>query len=363
MSMAGTTDTVTTDRASAVPGLGHVYGLVTRRRWLLLGFMALVVVIALGVDIATGPSGLSLLDVLRGIVLPDTLSRAESVIIWHVRLPISLMALLVGAALGLAGAEMQTSLNNPLASPYTLGIAAAATLGASLAITFDLFPSVGWLANTAIPFLAFLFAMGSSLLILQVSRLYNASTEIIVLFGIAMLFAMEALVSLVQFIADTDTLQQIVFWTMGSLMRATWPKITIVAVVFTVCAGLSIRQIWHLTMLRSGEEQSRSLGINVSRLRTGVLIRASLLTAVAVSFVGAIGFIGLVAPHISRLLLGEDHRFYLPGSVLAGAITMLLASIASKLVMPGIILPVGIVTALAGIPIFVGLILLQRRGL
>jgi iron complex transport system permease protein len=172
---------------------------------------------------------------------------------------------------------------------------------------------------------------------------------------------MEAVVSLIQFVTDSDTLQQSVFWTMGSLARATWHKIAVVTGVFVAAASLSASSVWQMTSLRAGEVHARAQGIAVQRLRIGVLVRVSLLSAVAVAFVGTIGFVGLVGPHISRLALGEDHRFFLPGAALAGALMLSLASIASKAIVPGLILPIGIVTALAGIPIFVVLIALQRR--
>jgi iron complex transport system permease protein len=342
------------------PILARSYRAFTLRRVLVLGGFVAATLVSLLCDVATGPAMLSLGDVVSGILDPGGLSRAETVIVWDVRLPYAVMALLVGASLGLAGAEMQTVLNNPLASPYTLGISAAATLGASLAIAVDL-SLTGLALDVAIPVSAFVFAMAATALILLFSRLYGANVDTIVLFGIAMLFAMEALVSLIQFIADSDTLQQIVFWTMGSLGRATWPKIAIVAVVLGCCVAVSATQVWRLTLLRTGDDHARALGIAVERLRLGVLIRVSLLSAVAVAFVGTIGFVGLVGPHISRMALGEDHRFFLPGAALAGAMMLSLASIASKAIVPGLILPVGIVTALAGIPIFVVLIVLQRR--
>lgn len=349
-----------TARPDGAASLTAAYRRFILRRMLVLGGLSLAVVASFLVDAATGPSALTFGDIVAGIVEPGRLTRGEAVILWDVRLPYSVMALLVGAALGLAGAEMQTVLNNPLASPYTLGISAAAVLGASLAIAFAP-PLPAPLPDIAIPASAFVFAMAATALVLFFSRSLGASVDTIVLFGIAMLFAMEALVALIQFVADSDTLQQIVFWTMGALGRATWPKIGIVAIVFAGCAALSAATVWRLTALRSGEEQARALGIAVERLRLGVLVRASLLTSVAVAFVGTIGFVGLVGPHVSRLLLGEDHRFYLPGAALAGALMLSLASIASKAIVPGLVLPVGIVTALAGIPIFVALIVLQRR--
>lgn len=325
--------------------------------------VALAAVLALSflVDVATGTSNLSVSNILRGLVDSESLSRSQTVILWDVRLPYAVMAVLVGAALGLAGAEMQTVLNNPLASPFTLGVSAAAMLGASVVIVFNILPA--WLdQNYGVALGAFVFAVGSTMLIQALSRLYGATVDTVVLFGIAMVFVLNALVSLIQFVAEADALQQVVFWNMGSLTRATWAKIAIVAGVLALCLPLSMMHVWAMTALRGGEDHARSFGIPVERLRLLVMLRVSLLAAVAVCFVGTIGFIGLVGPHISRLALGEDHRFYLPGAALAGALVLSLASIASKTLVPGLILPVGIVTSLVGIPLFMALILTQRRG-
>lgn len=351
--------TVSRDDASS-PGLALQYRRFVATRVAILIGLAVTLGLSFLADVATGTSSLAAGDILRGLVDSSTLTRSQSVILWDVRLPYALMAILVGAALGLAGAEMQTVLNNALASPFTLGVSAAAMLGASVVIVFNVLPA--WLdQNYGIALGAFIFAVGSTMLIQALSRLYGATVDTVVLFGIAMVFVLNALTALIQFVANTDALQQVVFWNMGSLTRATWDKIAIVAVVLALCLPLSMTQVWAMTALRGGEDHARSFGIPVERLRLVVMLRVSLLAAVAVCFVGTIGFIGLVGPHIARLALGEDHRFYLPGSALAGALVLSLSSVASKLIIPGIILPVGIVTSLVGIPLFMGLILSQRR--
>ena len=184
--------------------------------------------------------------------------------------------------------------------------------------------------------------------------------ETLVLFGIALVFAFNALTALVQFVSSQEALQQLVFWTMGSLSRATWENVGILALVLAIVTPLSFLSARALTALRLGEDRARSFGVDVSRLRLLSLLRVSLLSATAVAFVGAIGFIGLVGPHISRLLLGEDHRFHLPASLFAGALIMSLASATSKALIPGVLMPVGIVTAMVGVPAF--LILIFRNG-
>ncbi|MBN8239472.1 iron ABC transporter permease [Marinobacter hydrocarbonoclasticus] len=346
--------------ATRTSSLADDYRRFVWRRVLCLGGLTLAALVALLVDIASGPSMLGLLDVFRGLLNPEGIDAGTRVIIEDIRLPYALMAVVVGACLGLAGAEMQTVLNNPLASPFTLGVGAAATLGASLVIAFNI-SVLGLAAHVLLPLSAFVFAAAASLLILVLSRTLGASVHAVVLFGIALLFGINAVVGLIQFMADAESVQQIVFWTMGSLARASLDKVAIVALVLALCLPFSLRNAWAMTLLRSGEEQARSLGIRVERMRLVVLMRVSLLTAAAMCFVGEIGFIGLVAPHIARLMLGEDHRFLLPGSALAGAVLLSLSSIASKLLVPGVVLPVGIVTALVGIPLFITLIIGRSR--
>ena len=345
---------------SSAPSLHQRYRRFAALRLWLLFAMALALAATLVLDIATGPSGLTFADVLTGLLRPETLDAGQRVIVWEVRLPYAVMALLVGASLGLAGAEMQTALNNPLASPFTLGLSAAAAVGASVALVSGL-TLVAFGENLAVPLLAFVFACGATLLIQLLAWRYGATVDSVVLFGIALLFSFEALLWLMQFVADSNALQQIVFWTMGSLSRATWNKIALVAAVLLVCALWSGKNAWSLTALRAGEDQARSFGIAVERLRLITLLRVSLLAATALSFVGTIGFVGLVGPHIARLLLGEDHRYYLPGSALAGALMLSGASILSKTLVPGVVLPIGIITALVGVPMFMALILSRRR--
>ena len=348
------------DGASEAGSLARLYGRFAWRRFALLAAMGAILAVSFLIDIATGSSVFPLRDVVAGLFNPSGLSRAQNVILWDVRLPYALMAVCVGGALGLAGAEMQTVLNNPLASPFTLGVSAAATLGASVVIVFEIDP-LGIGETYAIPLGAFVLAVLATFAIQTLSRLYGGTVEAVVLFGIALVFAFNALVALIQYVADVNTLQQVVFWSMGSLARANWSKIAIVAAVLALCLPFSMRHVWAMTALRGGEDHARSYGIAVDRLRMIALLRVSLLAAAAVAFVGTIGFVGLVGPHMARLLLGEDHRFYLPGSTLCGAILLSAASVASKTLVPGVLLPVGIVTALVGIPVFLALILMQRR--
>ncbi|MDN5842649.1 MAG: iron ABC transporter permease [Alcaligenaceae bacterium] len=335
------------------------YRRILRRRWILAAGLAVVILLSVLADFMLGPSGLGLSELTHALLHPAQADPTTRVIVWDIRLPYALMAVAIGLALGLAGAEMQTILNNPLASPFTLGISSAAAFGASLAIVLNLsLPGIpqSWMIATN----AFGFALLSAMLLDAVARWGAMSTSGLVLFGIALVFSFNAAVSLVQFVASAEALQGLVFWTLGSLSRSSWPKLTVMLVACAIILPLSLRDTWKLTALRLGEDRAASFGIDVSRLRLTALLRISLLAALAVSFVGIIGFVGLVAPHIARRLFGEDHRFYLPGSALVGGVILSLASIASKNIVPGIIIPVGIVTSLVGVPFFLTVVLRRQ---
>ena len=327
-----------------------------RRRLTVLALLAVGIFVTLCLDIVTGPSDLTIADVVRAILQPGADDTPVSVIVWQVRMPYAVMALLVGAALLLVGAEMQTTLNNPLASPFTLGMSSAAIFGAALAIVLNIsLPGVP--ANWIVSANAFVFAFGSVLLLQSVVRSREGGSETLVLFGIALFFTFNALVSVTQFVASEQALQQLVFWTMGSLSRANWDRVGLLAVVVAVVMPFSLAASWQLTALRLGEDRARSFGVDVARVQFMSLLRISLLTATAVSFVGTIAFVGLVGPHIARMLIGEDHRFFLPASAFTGALVLSLASIASKAIIPGVLIPIGLVTALIGVPFFVALLL------
>ena len=338
----------------------QIYRQVTRRKYLVMVSLAALLAFTLILDISLGPARLSMLEVVSTIVRPGSAEVESRVIVWDIRMPMALMAVAVGAALAIAGAEMQTILNNPLASPFTLGISAAAGFGAALALVLgvSILPFAGiFLVSVN----AFVFAMLASLAIYFLSSLRGVTVETVVLLGIAMVFLFSSLLALLQYIASEQALQQVVFWTLGSLVKATWPKIGIAVGVLLVTTPLFVRQVWALTALRLGEEKALSLGINVRKLRLQALISISVLAAAAVAFVGTIGFVGLVGPHVARMLVGEDQRFFLPMSAITGAILLSAASIVSKAITPGAIFPIGIITSLVGVPFFLSLILAKRR--
>ncbi len=336
------------------------YGRMVGRKLGSLALMAAAAVVLLVADVMTGPARVSVHDVLASLLRLESASPSNLTIVWTFRLPVALMAVLVGIVLGVAGAEMQTILNNPLASPYTLGISSAASFGAALALVCGVSVIPGG-ALLGVPLSAFVFALACAAAIYGLARLKSGSTETLVLGGIALMFLFNAALSFLQYIASEDTAQAIVFWTFGSLQGATWLKLAVIAVAAAVVLPLIARQAWPLTALRLGDARARSLGVDVQRLRLRTLILVSLLTATAVSFTGSIGFIGLVAPHLARRWAGEDQRFLVPLSGLAGAVLLSAASVAGKLVVSGGVLPIGIATALFGVPFFAVMVASRKQ--
>ena len=317
-----------------------------------------LLLISFSADVATGPAMLRIEAVLRSLAGQGNDPMLDA-IVHNLRLPIALMAVVVGATLGVSGAIMQTILNNPLASSYTLGISAGAGFGAALAILVG--GALPLPETWAIPLAAFAFAGVACAMVGSVGRMRGSTPELLILAGIACLFLFQALLSLLQFLASPEALQQIVFWLFGSLLRASMGKTAIVAGVLAIALPLLLTDAWRLTALKLGDERARALGVRVDGLRLRAFVIVSLLTGAAVAFVGTIGFVGLVAPHIARMMVGEDQRHMLPASAIFGALLLSLASVASKLIMPGTVFPIGIVTALIGVPFFGWLVLTTGR--
>ena len=336
----------------------HRFRLRESRRWRWLLLFLLLTLVTFILDVATGPSMLSPGEVVRSILNYGERDAMTDSIVRSLRLPIALMALAVGASLGAGGAQMQTLLNNPMASPYTLGMAAAAGFGAAAMLALG---GLGLNDIIAVPLGAFVFSMVAAVFLFFLASMRRTSVESIILGGIALLFLFQSLISLIQFIASPELSQQILFWLFGSLTKTTWPTLGITTLVTVACCGLLWLDSWKLAALRMGEMRAASLGVNVRSLRIKVLIIVAVMTATATSFVGVIGFVGLVAPHLARVSVGEDQRFYLPMSMLCGALMLSAASVLSKSIIPGALFPVGIVTAIVGVPFLLWLIFSPRR--
>ncbi len=332
-----------------------------RRRLIMITTFCIILLGSFVLDIMNGPSMLDASRVIHAILqfigLPFQVDNSTQIIVTNLRLPIALMAIIVGGALGVGGAEMQTLLNNPMASPYTLGMAAAAGFGAAITLYLG---SLGINNHYAVPMGAFLCCMLSTCFLFMLASMRHISSGQLILAGIALLFLFQSLLSLVQFISSPELSQQILFWLFGSLSKATWGNLIITSVVVITGCVFLLKDSWKLTALRLGEARAKSVGVNVIQLRLKTLFIVALMTATVTSFVGIIGFVGIVAPNIAKILVGEDQRFFLPLSFLIGAVLLSSASVLSKIIVPGALFPIGIVTAIIGVPFFFWLIIAKR---
>lgn len=298
-------------------------------------------------------------------------SAAQVRIIWNIRIPRVLAAIIAGAGLSLAGLVMQTNLNNPMASPSTLGVSNAAVFGANLSII----AFAGGFLDTgnhlssytvgmnpyATSLMAFVFSTLSILLILGLCRLRAFQPGVVVLAGIAIGSVWTAATTILQFYATDVGLSAAVIWTFGDLGRATYRTDLIMAVVVIVGFVSFSFLSWRFNALLSGDAAAKSMGVNVDLLRFVTMLLASVMTAVCVSFLGIIGFVGIICPHVVKRLLGQDHRVSIPASALSGSILLLLADTFSRSLGNGSALPVGAITSMLGAPFFLAIIF-SRKG-
>lgn len=319
-----------------------------------------VILLLLAADITSGAASLGWNQVWSILFGSSGPGSPEHFIVWQLRLPQALMAVCAGAALGLAGAEMQTVLENPLASPFTLGVSSAAALGAAMALVLGLhIPGVP--LRYAVGANAFAMALLCSLMLDIAARRLHMAQHGIVLLGIALVFGFNAILALIQLLSDAAALQDLLYWMMGSLGNSGCTETATLACLFALVIAFSLRHAWKLTALRFGEERAGSFGVDTRKVRRWALLRVSVLAGTVVALVGVIGFVGLVAPHIARRLWGEDHRWFLPASAATGAIIMLAASVLAKQLSTQVEIPVGIVTTLVGIPFFIVVLSRRRR--
>ncbi len=356
-----------------------------RRPFLLLA-LAMVLLTSIVVAAAWGavplPPGNVLGIALHRIGLPVSVAwpEVDERILLDVRLPRIVTAILVGAALSQAGVIFQALLRNPMADPYIIGTSGGAALGATLAMMLPLLaggvsqaaPSqsgdlagsvlgvlgsiITALGFTPVPVLAFLGALGAVTIVYQIARVGPRTPVVtLLLAGFATSSFLAALMSLLMLLSGS-ALQRIVFWTMGGLSALGWSQIAVVAPLVGLGMALAYPLAWDLNVLILGEEHAASLGVPVERRKVQLLAIGSLLTGAAIALSGLVGFVGLVIPHLTRLLLGPDHRLLLPASALVGAAFLLLADLAARTIIAPTEMPVGIVTALVGAPFFMHLL-------
>lgn len=295
---------------------------------------------------------------LSGFLHAEALSQTQQTILLELRFPRVLAAMLTGAALGMCGTIMQATTGNIMASPFTTGISSAAGLGAAIGILFHPFGTT----DTSAIIVAFLLAVVNAVIVYGVTAVADLGAGGMILVGVALNFMFSAGNSLLQYIASEDQLSQIVRWTFGSLTGITWTQLALMGASVGAAFLVFMKLGWALNIMTSGgDENAKALGVDPMRTRVIGGVFVTLVAAINISFVGVIGFVGIVAPHIARLLIGSQQRILIPSSALIGALLVLTADTIGRLVISPAILPVGIVLSVIGSPIFVYLILTQRR--
>lgn len=340
------------------------------RRRVLVGTGLLVLLVSTAaVALSLGAADLAPGAALRAVIsralgisaLDPGLSPSERAIVFEMRLPRLVLALLVGCALAMAGVVMQAFFQNPMAAPSIIGVSSGASLGATVAVVTGL--SVGVAGIGAVPVAAFVGAMAATALVYVLSRRGGQTpVGVLLLTGIALGSALSALAALILVTGGDPTrrdLDQVVYWMLGSVAGRTWAHVLLVLPYVVIAGAVTALFARDLNVLTLGDDTAHYLGLNVERVRLLLLALASLLTAAAVAVSGIIGFVGLIVPHLMRLAVGPDHRVLVPASGVAGGILLALADVVARTMAAPTEVPVGIITSLLGAPFF--LYLLHRR--
>ena len=286
----------------------------------------------------------------------------DDYIIWNIRLPRVLVAIVAGAGLALGGATMQTIVQNPLADPYTTGISSGAVLGVAIALTtgFSLATNLGMYGLVVF---AFIFSLIPAFFIIIISRITNLSPATLILTGIALSYLFNAMSTLIMVTAQADTVQAAYLWQIGTLENVTWSYLPAMFFINLIGGIVFLLLSKKFNIVTLGDDSAKSLGLDSENFRAVILLIISIMTASIVGFVGIIGFVGLVSPHIVRLLIGSDNRFVIPASAMFGAAFLLIADLISRIIIyPGQI-PVGIIMSFIGAPIFLILIISSKKAI
>ena len=332
-----------------------------------LGLLILILVCSVWA-VSIGPVHIPMKDIVKAILGKDAGSESTLVIV-NMRLPVIVAAIVAGFGLAISGAVMQTLLRNPLASPFTLGISHGAAFGAAISIVFlgagiiqSNFSDAVTVNNLTVTTIgAFAGAIAGTIAIVMLAKWRGLSPEAVILGGIAMGALFNAGTMLVECFATDTEVASIVFWLFGDVTRASWGQIGMMFGLIFIGFIYFMLNRWNYNALESGEEAAKGLGVNTESIRLVGMIISSLIAAVTVSFLGIIGFIGLLAPHITRRIIGNDNRFLLFISGLMGALILLVSSTLSRIVIHPVILPVGIITSFLGAPLFLYILARKRK--
>ena len=322
-----------------------------KKRLVVLTVIIFLLFIFTLLEISTVSDNMTLSDIFLSLIHSSESKYSE--IVWTYTMPRVFVALVIGGGLAICGAAMQAIFKNPMASPYILGLSSGASVGASIAIMFTI-PFLPELV--AAPILAFVFCMATTFLVYGLAKGTGmVSTESLILIGMAISSLFSAIVSLLTVLSG-EKMSNIVFWTLGSLAQYNWDKALIIIPIVILGSIMLLTYSRELNAIMLGDAHAKDLGIEVKKVRLTILIITSLITAACVAFTGVIGFVGLVIPHVVRLLMGPDNRYMMPFSIAAGALFLLVCDYISRVAFSGDVLPIGVVTAIIGAPYFIYLI-------
>ncbi|ACL05218.1 transport system permease protein [Desulfatibacillum aliphaticivorans] len=336
-----------------------------RKKWTALLFGGGIVIIASICAAALGSVTISPWEVFssvwEGLVRPGgVLSESlEYKIVWDIRLPRAVMAVVAGMGLAVSGVAIQSVLRNPLASPFTVGVSSAAGFGAAMAVVLEF----GITSNpkTMVASNAFFFSLVAVLFMYALASSKKGGPTMMVLAGIAVMYLFSAMTTLLQYLGTESELAQVVYWLFGSLTSADWGRIAFVGGALVISLPIMMWFAWDLNVMAAGDDVAESLGIRTSRIRLICVTASAFLTAAIICMTGVIGFVCLVAPHMARLILGSDHRFLFPGAAIIGALVLLSADTLGRTVVSPLEIPVGIVTSFVGAPLFLYLLLSSKQ--
>ncbi len=336
-----------------------------RRKVLILTVSVLFLLVVMLLSSATGSVHLSLSQVFYSLFHRN--QGLASRIIWQIRLVRVIAGIGIGINLALAGAVMQSVLENPLASPFTMGVSQGAAFGAAFSIVIlkagELHGGESLIISSpyTTTLFAFIGSLSGVLVVLLLAKARGFSPQSLILAGISMSFLFMAGLTLLQYFASDQELSAVVFWTFGDIGRITWREVSIIWAISIPAFAYFFWKRWDYNALLIGEDVAASLGVNTQATRLLGILIASLITSVCVAFAGVIGFIGLLGPHMTRGIVGSDHRFLLPASAMWGGILLLLADTVARTIISPVVLPVGIITAFLGVPLFL-YILMKGEG-
>ena len=341
------------------------YNALIKRNLIVIFSTLALLLILIPLSLFVGQAKLSFWDSLKGIFGAG--SAANVRIVRYIRLPRILAAVVVGFGLAISGCTLQSVLQNPLASPSSLGVSQSAVFGANLAIVFGAGAfTAGNSLNVNNPYvvaaIAFVFSFSTVLGVVGISKIKNFAPVTVILLGVAATSLFTALTTLTQYLASDQVLSAAVYWSFGDLSRASYSKIAIMAACVVPSFFVFFLFRWKYNAINVGDDVALSLGVSLNVVRFISLILSSLITAVCVSFVGVIGFVGIICPQLLKRFIGSDMRFLLPASGLLGALLLIIADMIARLAVSGMNLPVGAVTAIIGAPVFVYILLRKEKA-